>query len=114
FLLIFFPKFAARKVNSFPILILMMNLQDRLQALIQLGDFLRSDYAQAELEPIFRRAEASNGWFSPEQSKFAIHQLATNFLDKTTLQNWAAAYLLPELQSPQKKVGLVLAGNIPA
>lgn len=91
-----------------------MKLQDRLQVLVKLGNLLLSDYGQSELEPIYRRAQAANGWFSPEQSKYTITQVANQFLNATALENWVSNYAIPETTRPLKTIGLVLAGNIPA
>ncbi len=91
-----------------------MDFSARLQALSQLGDFLRSDYAKVELGAVLHQAELQNPWFSVEQSKFAIEQIAQQFLDSTALQNWTKDYpFLPE-KRPMRRIGLVLAGNIPA
>ncbi len=92
----------------------MMTLAERLASLAQLGQFLQSEYGKGELEGIYRKAEFYNGWFSPEQSRYAITAMAKSFLDAQKLEAWVAQY--PDLAAPHppKTIGLVLAGNIPA
>lgn len=91
-----------------------MKLAARLESLAKLGNFLKSDYGQEELEVAYRQAQFQNGWFTIEQSQHAINQIAHSFLDQQKLENWMANY--PHFQEPSspKTIGLVLAGNIPA
>lgn len=56
------------------------------------------------------RAASKNQWFTAEHISLAINNIATQFLQKDKLQAWIAAYKLPETY---KKVGIVMAGNIP-
>ncbi|GAA4450305.1 acyl-CoA reductase [Nibrella saemangeumensis] len=89
-----------------------MRQSERLQTFIELGTFLRSDSAQPELEQVVRQAFHRNPWFTPANSLTALQAIATNYLNAEALTNWASSYAI-EPESP-KKVGVVMAGNIPA
>lgn len=51
-----------------------------------------------------------NGWFTPEQVYFSIHSWA-KALTENNLNHWLSNYSFNNIES--KKVGLILAGNIP-
>jgi len=52
-------------------------------------------------------------WFAPEFIEKAVNSITNSFLDPQLLTAWAAKYEVPAQQSAPKKVGLVMAGNIP-
>jgi len=58
------------------------------------------------------RSHYHNQWFTIENQKQAIQAIAEHFLDAEKLQQWLGHYHLDDHIQP-KKVGLVLAGNIP-
>lgn len=58
---------------------------------------------------ILRRSEIENPWFTLENQKFALSQWA-NLLTEENLKNWLSNY---KVATTSKKVGLILAGNIP-
>ena len=60
-----------------------------------------------------QKASLENAWFIPEFVELASKNIAENFLKKETLKNWAESYHLPSYITDPKKVGIVLAGNIP-
>lgn len=86
-----------------------MTLQERIDALVELGNRLNSDNEQLELA--IRQAYIQNPWFTIENCQKAIKSIATAFLQKEKLENWAKAYDV-KTEIP-KTVGLVMAGNIP-
>jgi hypothetical protein len=91
-----------------------MTFEERCAAMGKLGDWLLSPENQSELEMLYRRTFADNGWFSSDQSSYAIHQIASCFLKEKALLEWASADIKHYPQAVQQKVGLILAGNIPA
>jgi hypothetical protein len=94
-----------------------MQLTERLQTFVALGDYLRSASAQAELEEITQRAYHRNNWFTPTNSLNALQAIANDFLKEPNLTAWLSEYDLgPGNSSPDKSktVGVVMAGNIPA
>ena len=88
----------------------MMELKDRIEALAYLGDQISSD--EAWLEPSISRAFYENKWFTPDNSRKAVKAIANQFLQSDILEAWLDNYSLNE-SSNRKKIGLVLAGNIP-
>lgn len=56
------------------------------------------------------RAVAANSWFTPGHVSMAVDSIVTAFLQKDKLEAWVAKYTLP---TAPKKVGIVMAGNIP-
>lgn len=58
-------------------------------------------------------ATRSNPWFIEPFLSHAIGQISERYLSAEALFEWAAGYRIPEEQSSPKRVGLVLAGNIP-
>ncbi|QDP86266.1 acyl-CoA reductase [Chryseobacterium sp. SNU WT5] len=61
------------------------------------------------LSAILRRSEIENPWFTIENQKFALSQWA-DLLTEKNLKNWLSSY---KVGTTSKKVGLILAGNIP-
>ena len=83
-------------------------LQQRIEALIKLKEKLTFD--NPEFADIARRAEAENPWFTKDFIELSTKSICDAFLDEDELIAFAGAY--PEVSEP-KKIGLVLAGNIP-
>ncbi len=88
----------------------MLYLTQRIAALARLGEHLLQpdDY----LDAVIHRTEYNNNWFTKENQALAIRAIATQFLDKNKLENWAAAYLISD-EPTMKTVGMVMAGNLP-
>lgn len=59
------------------------------------------------------KAQQENGWFIPSFVQHAIQQIANNWLQKDAMESWAIKEDIKNLNTSPKKVGLVLAGNIP-
>lgn len=102
-----------------------MILEDKKNAFVALGDFIRqfsteeSQYNNelihnesffSNFQDIINQAVSHNGWFTKEQVVFALKSWS-DALTKANLDKWLSAYNLNE--EPLKKVGLILAGNIP-
>jgi hypothetical protein len=88
-----------------------MNLNERIELAGRLGNYLLSDepaWIQAK-EMAFR----SNPWFIPPFIDRATQQLSTAFLNPQKLSDWATGAGIPENLAAPKKVGLVLASNLP-
>ena len=88
-----------------------MNLQYRIELLARLRTYLLSD--TPEWVAAQERAFRENGWFTPEFVAESLRSIAENYLDRDKLQEWVSAYQLPDLQPRPRKVGIVMAGNIP-
>jgi hypothetical protein len=87
-----------------------MKLEQRIDLLTSLGEYLLSD--EPEWEAAKRKAHAVNGWFIPEFIETAVRQIATSFLQKDKLAAWTQRYGIHEQAAP-RTVGVVMAGNIP-
>lgn len=88
-----------------------MNLEQRLQLLIQLGDHLRGE--DEFLEALMKRTEFNNAWFTLENQQRMVKGIANDFLAEAKLRAWVAQYNIPNETTDPKIVGLVMAGNIP-
>jgi hypothetical protein len=86
-----------------------MTLSERLNAWIGLGERIKN-LSEEELEEMLWQANARNNWFTPDNVRFALKGLL-HYLRPEALTAWAARY--PIDSSSDKRVGLVMAGNIP-
>lgn len=92
---------------------------------VELGNFLRqfSEVGNTKLTSVLNNdlhfdnfaslielSQSHNGWFTPEQVYFSIQAWA-KALKEDNLNHWLSDYNFSEIEP--KKVGLVLAGNIP-
>ncbi|MBP6430408.1 MAG: acyl-CoA reductase [Ferruginibacter sp.] len=87
-----------------------MKLQNRIELLIKLGNYLLE--TNDELQTTKARAFVENGWFIPEFVDAALHNIATQFLEKEKLEKWVNHYRIDD-NIGGKNVGIVMAGNIP-
>lgn len=88
-----------------------MILQERITLMGRLGQYMLSN--DEDWEAAKERAFRENQWFIPEFVEQSVKNIALNFLNPSFLQDWAAQYHIPAEQPSPKKVGLVMAGNIP-
>ncbi len=88
-----------------------MNIEQRIKLLVHLGGYI-VDNSQAWQESKMR-ASQENGWFIPEYIDRATQNISNAFLQKEKLDAWVAHYHLPEENPLPKKIGIVMAGNIP-
>ena len=87
-----------------------MTLDQRIEALDILGKEIleRPEWLQEAVQ----KAYYANKWFTIDESWNALEAIATHFLSKDILSNWASKYQIKD-NVEAKIVGLVLAGNIP-
>lgn len=87
-----------------------MNLtsKERIGILAELGHRLMQ--MDGRYQKAREQAYAENQWFIPENTDKALRAIVDSFLQKDKLEAWLASY--PRMGSP-KKVGLIMAGNIP-
>ena len=79
----------------------------------KLGDFITQNLDTDILRSLFSATRNENGWFTEDNVKLAIENIARIYLNKSTLEKFAIKYTIGENQNPQK-IGIVMAGNIPA
>lgn len=89
----------------------MMELQERIQLMSEIGKHLGSD--DANWLAAKERASRENPWFIPEFIDHAVAQICQQFLQPADLAAWTKQYHLPSTTPSPKTVGLVTAGNIP-
>jgi hypothetical protein len=97
-----------------------MELADRIKSFDLLGDRLRRFHENSQDPDILplveaaRSASMQNPWFTPEHIRIALNNLG-QALTHENLVNWLSPYLerITGL-SVQKRIGVVMAGNIPA
>ncbi|WP_327984795.1 acyl-CoA reductase [Bergeyella porcorum] len=95
-----------------------MNSELQIKGLVQLSQFLalfldkdeaKYDDNERELLGLLKKSQLENPWFTEENIKFALQQWANLLTEKNILQ-WLSAY---KRTVESKKIGLILAGNIP-
>ncbi len=64
-------------------------------------------------ESVKKRAEHENGWFTPEFVASATQNIANRLLKRDILENWTQQYSIEKNSTHPKKIGIVMAGNIP-
>lgn len=87
-----------------------MDIQLRAQVMNQLGKYIISD--DSDWQHIINSAFHKNSWFTPDFIELSARNIANNFLNPDILQKWIEHYHLDD-NITQKKVGIVMAGNIP-
>ena len=87
-----------------------MNLAERIDLLIRLEKYLRSD--AEEWQSAKQKTFEKNSWFTIEFIDLAIKNICEQFLQKDKLESWADHYCLDD-NITAKNVGIVMAGNIP-
>ncbi|MEO9005226.1 MAG: acyl-CoA reductase [Ginsengibacter sp.] len=87
-----------------------MNLEEKITLLANLKDYLQSESDQ--LNNIKRKAFEKNKWFIEEFVNFSFNSIVTDYLDYAKLNEWIHYYHIDDNIEP-KKIGIVMAGNIP-
>ena len=77
---------------------------------IKSASVLQNDLFFDDFANLIELSQSHNGWFTPEQVQFSIQSWA-KALTEDNLNQWLSNYDFSKIES--KKVGLVLAGNIP-
>ncbi|WP_026135888.1 acyl-CoA reductase [Nafulsella turpanensis] len=88
-----------------------MTLSNRIAALAALGQLVRN-FSDEEKEQLYYKAAAHNSWFTRENVLLALDGIS-RYLDEEKLKQWLSRYDLPDENPAPKKVGVVMAGNIP-
>ncbi|MCU7616408.1 acyl-CoA reductase [Chryseobacterium sp. PBS4-4] len=95
-----------------------MNIEKQVLGLIKLSDYIKSYLAKnsedfnendSEFESVVKKSEIENPWFTLENQRFALKQWS-DLLTEENLNSWLNNY---SPSKTSKKVGLILAGNIP-
>jgi hypothetical protein len=95
-----------------------MNIENQVLGLIELSTYIKEflaknqeDYNEndIEFELLLKRSEIENPWFTTDNQKFALKQW-TELLTEENISSWLKNYSVSKIS---KRVGLILAGNIP-
>ena len=102
-----------------------MQLINRIQAFVKLGEFMsqfsENSYLKKENIPfndlyfnkmvaLIKQSKSHNGWFNEHNIQFAFKSWSACLTDEKLLK-WTSEYVLEG--SPNKKIAIILAGNIP-
>ncbi len=86
----------------------MMSLEERIEALVSLGDTL--DLNAPSWVSAIHRSEIENPWFSQDMVSLMLSNVISDFFTKEVLEEFSKKY---DIKDQQKRIGLILAGNIP-
>ncbi len=86
-----------------------MNLESRITAFVQLGEYLTALSGDA-LTDLSSKVTQENPWFTRDQVAVALRGVS-KLLDMKKLKGWIASYDLNAIH--QKTIGVAMAGNIP-
>ena len=89
-----------------------MNLQARIGHFFTLGDQYLNP-GNSQLEEVKTNAYQQNSWFLPHFIDHALEQINQQYLAIDPLNTWTTAYPTISSALTGKKVGIVMAGNIP-
>ncbi len=88
-----------------------MTISQRITSLVSLGKQL-NDLTSSEISGIFETAEADNPWFTKDNIKKSVIAIRDHYLTQEALDFLVSRYKIDD-NIVSKKVGLILAGNIP-
>ena len=77
---------------------------------VKVASVLQNDLFFDDFANLIELSQSHNGWFTPEQVKFSVQSWA-KALTVDNLNQWLSNYDFSKIEP--KKVGLILAGNIP-
>ena len=80
----------------------------------KLGDFIIQNLDTDALKPLFSATRNENGWFTEDNVKLAVENIAKIYLNETALEKFTQKYAFLNENFNPKKIGIVMAGNIPA
>jgi hypothetical protein len=80
----------------------------------KLGDFITQNLDTDALKPLFSATRNENGWFTEDNVKLAVENIAKIYLNETALEKFTQKYAFLNENFNPKKIGIVMAGNIPA
>lgn len=89
----------------------MISKIQRINAFVNLGKFITDVQNAPFIDEWIYRANSKNNWFTPQNVAKSLNAIAARYLDEDKLSSWADSYA--EISAP-KKIGVVMAGNIPA
>ncbi|MFZ4400044.1 MAG: acyl-CoA reductase [Bacteroidales bacterium] len=93
-----------------------MNLNRRIEAFIKLSEHLQNFQIDTNekdnLIAAIKLASIHNQWFSIKNITFSISSIAES-IKAESINTWIKNYNLPENNNNSKKIGVIMAGNLP-
>lgn len=95
-----------------------MNIENQVLGLTRLSRYIKEFLSKnpeyynendVDFELLIKKSEIENPWFTVENQKFALRQW-TDLLTEENINSWLKEY---SISKTSKRVGLILAGNIP-
>jgi hypothetical protein len=86
-----------------------MNFDHRINLLARLGEYIRA--SDTQLNETIQKASSENSWFTSNNIRLALSNIADQFLQKEKLMAFTSSWTSQPIQP--KRVGIVMAGNIP-
>lgn len=90
---------------------MLMTLQQRINILVRLGNYMQEN--DEAWQSAKRKAFVNNNWFIEDFVDLAVNNIVQQLLQPEALHQLAASYKIPDTLPAPKKVGIVMAGNIP-
>src|SRR5689334_16090131 len=88
-----------------------MELENRKLLLLKLGEYMLAK--ENEWMEARESAFEQNRWFIPEFISLSVESVAQNYLQADAIDLLIRTYEIPSVNPKPKKVGIVMAGNIP-
>lgn len=89
----------------------MISRNSRINAFVELGKYLTDPQNTPHLEELAISANRKNNWFTVPNVLKSLSAIGTQYLHPDKLSEWCYTY---QEVSNSKKVGVIMAGNIPA
>ena len=93
-----------------------MNLEKRIIAFAKLGETMQSfafdSSSDSAMKETIKKAHQYNGWFTEENVLNMIGEIGKS-LEEGKIRKWLSNYKIENDKSSEKKVGVIMAGNIP-
>jgi hypothetical protein len=95
-----------------------MSIENQVLGLTKLSEYIKGFLAKksenynendSDFEFLLKKSEIENPWFTIDNQKFALQQWS-DLLTEDNINNWLKEYSISKIT---KRVGLILAGNIP-
>lgn len=90
-----------------------MQLKVQISTFSKLGNYILDNSNENEIKSLTASVRNENAWFTEDNVRLALENISKVFLNKQILEEFIAKHGIIVNNSP-KKIGLVLAGNIPA
>ncbi|HLF64022.1 MAG TPA: acyl-CoA reductase [Saprospiraceae bacterium] len=85
-----------------------MTLQEKIKVLVSLGAYLLQ--YDERLQAHVHRASIDNPWFTLENIRYALNEIAGRMLNENALLQWTKSL---KTSDKLRRVGVIMAGNIP-